>query len=490
MNEPIRLAIVGAGNRGRFSYGRWCRHRPDLARVVAVAEPDPVRRADMSEEHSIAPEREYSDWRELIGNLAGIDAVIIATLDDKHVEPAVDFLKAGMDILLEKPIAPTHAGIERVRAAARESRGTVTIGHVLRYTPMFGTLKRLIDDGAIGELRGINHAEHVGFRLFTHGYVRGNWRRKELSSPIILSKCCHDLDLMRWWAGARWTSVSSTGELTQFRSDRAPEGAPDYCLDGCPIESSCPFHAGRYYIDNNPDPDEHPISVITNDPSTEGRVAALRSGPYGRCVYRCDNDVPDHQESVFTFENGVRASFTMTAFAAEGARLTRLFGTRGDIVGDPRAGTITIHRYSPAPHFAVPSGARGGPKLTAGADTSQARSYVQTEIVEARPDPDVFPGHGGGDDGLMRAFVAHVRERSGQAREDADAGERGRARRRGDSPRSGRRGGRDAEEPTSALTSLDESFESHEMAFAAERSRLIENAVRPSDLRESLEETQ
>jgi predicted dehydrogenase len=454
MDEPVRLAIVGAGNRGRFAYGAWCRHRPDLAQVVAIAEPDPIRRDAMADEHGVSPARAHAGWQALLGDLADVDGVVIATLDHEHIAPAAAFLDAGADIVLEKPIAPDREGIEEVRAAARRSEGTVTIAHVLRYTPMFGTLKRLLDEDAIGELRGIDHAEHVGLRLFTHAYVRGNWRREDTSSPVILSKSCHDLDLIRWWADAPWTAASSWGELTYFNEAHAPEGAPTHCLHGCPVEDTCPFHAGRRYIDNTPDPEGYPTNVITSDPSLESRLAALRDGPYGRCVFRSDNDVPDHQTAMFRFANGVQASFTLTAFAAKGARHTRLFGTRGDITGDPLNGTITIRRYQPAPHVERPSGADGGPRVMRSDDAdAAARSFVNTEIVEARPEPDAFPGHGGGDDGLMQAFVTRL-----QARRDP-------------APRPDRL--------TSALTSLDASLESHEMAFAAERSRHSGRIVGP-----------
>ena len=435
MAGPVRLAVVGAGNRGRYTYGRWCLHRPDLAQVVALADPEPARRDGMGDEHGLASERRHTDWRSLLTDLDDVDAVVIATLDDQHVEPAVALLDADVHILLEKPIAPDQAGIDAVRAAAGRSRATVTISHVLRYTPMFSTLKRLLDEGTIGDLVGIDHAEHVGLRLFTHAYVRGNWRRQDTSSPVILSKSCHDLDLIRWWADAPWTSAVSSGDLTTFHAGNTPEGAPERCLDGCPVEDTCPFHAGRIYIDNNPQ-DSYPTHVITDDPSLEGRLAALRDGPYGRCVYRSDNDVADHQTALFDFANGVRATLTVTAFTGKGRRLTRLFGTHGSLLGDPAEGTITIERYAPAPGVRRPSGAEGGPDHTE--VDAEVTSFTDREVIEARPDEDAFAGHGGGDDGLMQAFVAHLRGRGDQ---------------------------------TAALTSLEASLQSHEMAFAAERSR-------------------
>lgn len=439
--EAMRVAVVGAGNRGRYTYGAWCLHSPDQAQVVAIAEPDPIRRDAMGEEHGIPAERRHSDWRHLLGDLADIDAVIIATLDSEHAGPAVALLDTDVDILLEKPIAPDRAGIDAVRAAAHRSRGSVTVAHVLRYTPLFRTMKELLDDGVIGELRGIEHAEHVALHLFPHAYVRGNWRR-EATAPMILSKACHDLDLLRWFADAPWVSVSSFGELTHFRPENAPRGAPAHCLEGCPVEDTCPFHAGRFYIDNHPSGVGHPSRVISRDPSVEGRLAALRDGPYGRCVYRCDNDVPDHQVALYTFANGVCATLTVTAFAQVGARLTTLLGTRGDLSINAERGEVTLRRFLPAPHVTRPSGVGEGPLAATDRGVSPPRTYGTVETIPARPTEGEFLGHGGGDDGLMQAFVAQLRkqrEGSGTTRD--------------------------------TLTSLDASLDSHEMAFAAERSR-------------------
>ena len=435
---PVRLAIVGAGNRGRHVYAAWCRRHPEEARVVAVADPDPVRRAAVGDDHRIAPSHRHARWEALLADVSDIDGVVVATPDRLHVGPAVAALDRGLDVLLEKPVATDVHGLAALRAAARGATGRVTVAHVLRYTPFFRTLERLLDEGAIGTLTGIVQQEDIGHQHFAHSYVRGNWRRTDLAAPMILSKACHDLDLLRWLAGAPWTVLASVGGLTHFHAGNAPEGAPERCLDGCAIEDTCPFHAGRYYLEDLAGWDGWPIPVLTEDPSPEGRRAALEAGPYGRCVYRCDNDVADHQVVTCAFANGVTATLTVSAFTATNTRRVRLLGTHGELAGDLEDGVITLRRFGAA----TPRRGDGeGPTQVVRVGGGRPREGVPAGVVV---------GHAGGDDGLMAAFVAQVR-RGPAGREPA------------------------------APTSLEDAVDSHLMAFAAERARLTGRLVRAED---------
>jgi predicted dehydrogenase len=431
-DAPVTLAVLGAGGRGAEAYGRWALDHPEAARVVAVAEPDGPRRARFAADHSLVEAGVFADWRELVaaGRLA--DALVIATPDRLHVEPAIAGLELGYEVLLEKPIAPAEAELDRIAAAAARLRGSITVAHVLRYTPFFSRIRALLDEGRIGQLLGITHHENVGYWHFAHSFVRGNWRRTDLASPMLLAKACHDLDLLRWFAGAACTAVASSGGLRHFRPENAPAGAPRRCTDGCPVADECPFYAPRYYLHRLAEVDGVPVSAITADPSPEGRLRALRTGPYGRCVYRCDNDVADHQSVLLEFENGVVATLTVSAFTADNTRTIKLMGTRGEIRGRLDTGEIQLRPFTPAPVEewrvqAAPFGGRGGHIL---------------------PD-EAFAGHAGGDEALMKAFCDFVRRR--------------------------RAGGAAA-----SLTSLDESLESHQIAFAAERARAQGNVVRMS----------
>ncbi|HUG48956.1 MAG TPA: Gfo/Idh/MocA family oxidoreductase [Candidatus Limnocylindria bacterium] len=417
--KPVRLAIVGAGIRGAEAYGRWALEHPAEAVVVAVAEPDDRRRQRFAAQHALPPELTFSDWRELLTHDRLADALVVATPDRFHAEPTVCGLQLGYDILVEKPIAPTEAELEQVaQAAAAAGAGSVTVAHVLRHAPFVARIRGLLDQGRIGRLIAISHHENVSYWHFAHSFVRGNWRRADQASPMLLAKACHDLDLLRWFAGAPCTSVSSVGGLHHFTADNAPAGAPPRCTDGCPVADECPFYAPRFYVEQLYGVDGWPVSAITDDFSPEGRLRALREGPYGRCVYRSDNDVADHQSVLLEFANGVTATLTVSAFTADNTRTIKLMGTRGEIRGRLDTGEVELRVFHPA---AVEQLGVGGGE-----------------------------GHSGGDEALMAAFCAHVRRR------------------------------RAGETDSASLTSLEVSLESHRLAFAAERARLEGRVVRPA----------
>ena len=382
-------------------------------RVVAVAERDAERRARFASAHAIASDASVADWRGLVAR-SDLDAVVIATPDRQHVEPALAAVAQGHLVLLEKPIAPEIADVTRLAAEATRAPGEIVVAHPLRYTAFFGAIEELVRGGAIGRLVGIEHLENVSWWHFAHSYVRGNWRRSDLASPLILSKACHDLDVIRWLAADRCVSVASVGRRNHFRSEEAPAGAPAYCLDGCPVADACPFYAPRFYL---PQVEQGgwPVSVVTPQAGETALLEALRTGPYGRCVYRCDNDVADHQATLLAFANGITATLTVSAFTAENARTLKLMGTEGELRGHMEKGDIEVRRFRDGHAREVPSPRRVRP-ATGG-------------------------GHGGGDDRMMAAFVERARRR------------------------------REGEPADEAATSLAVSVESHLMAFAAEDSR-------------------
>ncbi|NUW36758.1 Gfo/Idh/MocA family oxidoreductase [Nonomuraea sp. SMC257] len=396
----VTLAVVGAGSRGT-SYARHA-VGTGQARVVAVADPVPGRRDRFP---GAVP---YGDWRELAALPRQADAVIIATQDRDHVEPAVRFAELGYDVLLEKPMAVSEEDCRRIVAAADGSGAIFAVCHVMRYTPYTRALKAMLDAGRIGEIVSVQHLEPVGWWHQAHSYVRGNWRRADESSFMLLAKSCHDLDWLLHLTGRNVTRVSSFGGLHHFRPENRPAGAAARCLD-CAVEESCPYSARRIYLPLA-GRDEWPLSVLTDDVSEAGVLDALRTGPYGRCVYDCDNDVVDHQVVNMEFEGGATAVFTMTGFTPAVHRQTRIFGTRGSIDGDGER--LTVHDF-----------------LTG-----------RSETVDTRPPGDATAGggHGGGDAGLVDAFVTAVRTR----------------------------------DRASILSSPSESLHSHLIAWAAERSRL------------------
>jgi predicted dehydrogenase len=379
-----------------------------LAKVVGVAEPREAYRSRLVEEHGIAGENVFTDWKEAADRERFADAALVCTQDAMHAGPAVALAEKGYHMLLEKPMAPNEADCRRIVEAVVRARVIFAVGHVMRYTAYAQRVKSLLDSGLIGEVVSIQLLEPVGFWHQAHSFVRGNWSNEAASSFMLLAKSCHDLDWLRYMMGVRCERVSSFGSLYHFRKANQPAGAAPRCLD-CPVEPDCPYSAKRIYLGRLAKGQTGwPVDILAPVVTEESVTEALRTGPYGRCVYDCDNDVVDHQVVNMEFAGGRTATFTMTAFNAGGGRQTRIFGTRGELYGDSKSIT----------HYDFLSGERREIDLKAG-------------------DQTILGGHGGGDYGLMSRFVKAV-----------------------------------AEGDASAIVSGPaEALESHLMVFAAERAR-------------------
>lgn len=376
--KPVSLIIIGAGSRGK-TYAAHAAALPELARVVAVADPREAWRDQVAALHSVPASGLFASWEEVAERSRFADAVVIATQDDLHLEPALRFAEKGYHILLEKPMAPDPVQCRRIVDAVVRHDVLFAVCHVLRYTGYTATMKQLLDSGAIGRLVSLQHLEQVGYWHQAHSFVRGNWRREDQSSPMLLAKSCHDLDWIRYMVGVPCTRISSFGSLVHFRPEHRPEGAAERCLQ-CGIEPRCPYSAKKLYLDwfdrwNG----GWPLDVLTPEVTRARVFEALQTGPYGRCVYSCDNDVVDNQVVNMEFEGGLTASFVMTAFTEVGHRQTRLFGTHGMMEGDGEK--IRVLNFV----------------------TDQTTEY-DTNAAEGT----ITGGHGGGDYRLTRAFVEAV----------------------------------------------------------------------------------
>lgn len=407
--KTVTAVVVGAGGRGR-GYSIFAQEYPERLKIVGVAEPNDYARNWMVENHHLAEENVFKDWWEMAQRSKMADAVIIATQDAMHVEPAVAFAGLGYAMLLEKPMAPNEEDCLRITRAVKEAKILFAVCHVLRYTAYTQALKRLVDSGAIGEVVSLQHLEPVGYWHQAHSFVRGNWRNEKESSFMLLAKSCHDLDWIRYIMGESCRSVSSFGALTHFKKSEKPAaaGSATRCLN-CAYEPQCPYSAKKIYLGALARGERGwPVDVVAPEPTIASVTAALANGPYGRCVYECDNDVVDHQVVSLWFEKDKSATFTMTAFNKAAHRKTRIFGTRGELFGD-------------------------GEKIEHFDFLTDQTKVISTETGDA----SILGGHGGGDYGLMDRFVRAV------ARDDASF----------------------------ILSGVDESLESHRMVFAAERAR-------------------
>lgn len=366
----VKVAVIGAGSRGQDAYGNYILKHPGDIVSVAVAEPDKIKRDRFAKEHGIPKKYQYESWEQLLSEEKLADGLIIATLDYMHLEPTLKAIEKGYDILLEKPISPTWEETEVIAEKIKTSNSSLIVAHVLRYTPVYEELKRILDYDTIGKIRHVNHIENVGFYHFAHSFVRGNWRNTDVAAPIILAKSCHDMDLLYWLIGKKCNSLSSFASLGHFNEKYKPVGAGDKCLD-CKIEKSCPYSARKIYLSGNTG---WPTSVITTDLSYTGIYESLESGPYGKCVYSCDNNVPDVQTVNMHFEDNIEVSFTLTAFSNEINRTTKIFGSKGEIRVDFIKNQIEVYKFG------------------------KAKEVITVETI--------CQGHGGGDNGLMEEFVS------------------------------------------------------------------------------------
>jgi hypothetical protein len=325
--KPATFLIIGAGDRGN-TYAAYAEHFPEKMKVVGVAEPRRVHRESLAKKHNVPAGNVFTDWRQAAERPRFADAVIIAPQDKMHTQPAIAFAGLGYNMMLEKPMAPTPQECREIVDAVERNGIIFAVCHVLRYTNYTRKMKQLIDAGRIGEIVSVQRLEPVGYWHQAHSYVRGNWRNESESSFMLLAKSCHDLDWIRYIVGQPFAKVASFGSRKHFRKQNQPAGAAPRCLE-CPaaVESNCPYSARKIYLGFvERGITGWPVSVLTPHPTRETVLQALQSGPYGKCVYDCDNDVVDHQVVNMEFTNGCTAGFTMTAFTRAGGRRTRIFG--------------------------------------------------------------------------------------------------------------------------------------------------------------------
>jgi len=418
-NGPVTAVIVGAGHRS-LVYAGYARKRPDQLAIVGVAEPDEQRRRRAAELFGIPPERCFASAEELAAVPRFADAAINGTMDRLHVPTSLPLLKAGYHLLLEKPMAISEEEMWRLADAARENGRIVMICHVLRYAPFYAKIKELAAAGEIGEILNIQSVEYVSYHHMAVAYVRGKWNSKDrCGSSMLMAKCCHDLDIITWMkSGIAPVKVSSFGSRMYFRPEKAPAGAGTRCLVDCPIEPECLYSARKHYLDH---PKRWAFYVWTElenveEPTLEQKAKLLETSPFGRCVWKCDNDVVDHQSVVIEFEDGSTATHNMVGGAPRGARRITLIGTKGEIEGEMGTSRITVRHIDPRP---------GVKECT-------------EQVIDLNITGDMhgaFGGHGGGDLRLVADFCRILM----------------------------------GEEPSISCTSIEDSINGHLIGFRADR---------------------
>ena len=407
----MELALIGAGARGMI-YSRYAYHILG-DEIVAVADRHTEKLERARREFGTPQNMLFTDPLALVQGVPEADALIVASMDRDHYAHAMAGLERGWHLLLEKPISPDPLECVKISRKAEEKNLSVTVCHVLRYSPFFIRIREILKSGRLGKIICIDHTENVGNFHMAHSFVRGNWRNSDLSSPIIMQKSCHDLDILLWLTGKRALKISSAGSLCFFKPENAPAGSTERCLD-CPVAASCRFDARKAYL---PVIGSWPAEVLTQDQTEEGILKALREGRYGRCVFRCDNNVCDHQTTLIEFEDGITAAFTLSGMTNRMCRTIHIMCENGELWGDDEKGEIRISSFR-----------------------SNNVSGYEEEVIHIGA---VSGDHSGGDQGLMEDFSA------------------------------GLHGRRESE----SRSSVHRSVESHLMACAAEISRLTSQTV-------------
>jgi hypothetical protein len=368
--RPVTVVTIGAGSRGNV-YGNYSLSYPDEMDIVGVAEPIQIRNDRYAQKHKISDENRFKTWEDVFKRPRFADAVLITTPDNLHYGPCMAALKAGYDVLLEKPISPSEKECRDILELSKKTGRIVAVCHVLRYAPYFVKLREIVQSGAIGELMSIQHLEPIEHIHMSHSYVRGNWHDRNATTPIILAKSCHDLDILRWIVGKPCEQIVAMGSLKWFRKENAPAGSTDRCMDGCAAEGTCPYSAMKIYYRER---GRTYVFDLPEDKSLHGDhiLEKLRTTNYGRCVYKMDNNQEDHYISSIQFQGGVTASFSMEAFTSYEGRRTRIMGSMGDIVGDMETFTVTDFRTKKSTVYDNSSGDGHG-----GGDWKLVRDWLQ-----------------------------------------------------------------------------------------------------------------
>lgn len=422
MKKKITVALAGLGSRGKDVYAKAVAMYPEKMEITAIADLDPEKIAMTAERYQIPEERCFSSVEEMLKEDRLADVMFITTQDRQHVGHAIPALQKGYHLLLEKPISPVLEELRQIVRTAKECDRKVVVCHVLRYTPIYRKVKEILDSGRIGEVVSIMASENVGWFHMAHSFVRGNWSNSEETSPMILQKCCHDMDLYLWLANKKCESISSYGNTYYFNREHAPQGCTERCMDGCKVKDTCPFDAESIYLDNKligyrSGNRIWPLDVVTAVPTEESIRKELKDGRFGQCVYHCNNNVVDHQVVNLNMTDGTTMSFTMSGFTADISRYARFYGTKGELVvnmdvHELEKNTIRILQFGPD---------------------------IPEEVIDVASLADDFSGHGGGDNLMVEEFI------------DILLGNR---------------------EESSSITSLEKSVESHYCALAAEESRI------------------
>lgn len=377
--KKLKVIVIGAGGRGRL-YAKIMAASPEKYEVIAVADPIKERRDFVADSVGIGEDMRFENWDEIFAQGKIADIAVIGTSDKDHYIPTMKAIELGYDILLEKPISTDPLECKRMSQAAEAKGVKIVVCHVLRYTPLYSTMKQLLDDGVIGDIISVNHEECVWNQHYCQGFVRGNFANTERSASFLMQKCCHDMDILQWLIGKECKKVQSFGSLKHFREENAPEGAPDFCIEGCPHDEECLYSINKIYFGNNERCWFRDRCTTKPNPTYEEKVEALKTNNYGRCAYKAGNNVCDHQTVNMLFENDITVTFTVSGFS-RGNRWTHITGTKGELHAN-------LDGYEPIEIYEF--------------------ATDKKRLVPIHERENAIGSHGGGDDGIVEALYDYM----------------------------------------------------------------------------------
>lgn len=387
MKKPVTAIIVGAGHRAMI-YADYSIEHPDELQIVGIAEPNKERMQTAVEKYSIPEENCFSSARELAEKGRIADVIINGTMDSEHVATSLPLLECGYDMLLEKPFAVNKAEMKQLVETVNKYGNKVMVCHVLRYSDFYKEIKKVISDGEIGEIISIQLCEDVSYHHYATSYVRGKWANSnESGTSMLLAKCCHDLDMMMWLAGdLKPEYVTSAGSQLYFNINNAPDDCGERCMVDCKYVDTCNLSARRIYLDMPGKWDFYVWPELHDAPYEEKYENLKYISPYGRCAFKCNNNIVDHQTVLIKFSNGATGSHNLTGGTAFSQRIVRVIGTKGEINGTFESQKFTLSKINPF-----------------GDTDHESIVYDLSEKCSASI------GHGGGDHSLVADFVKYVR---------------------------------------------------------------------------------
>lgn len=302
--KPVRIGIIGVTNRGGYFVEEFHKNVPDAVVVAGMdVREEPLDRFREAVGGDVFVTK---DHRELIER-PDVEAVVVASPDRFHEEQGLAVLAAGKHLLLEKPMAITVEGCDRLLAAHKKVGVVFALGLTMRYMPMIQTMKQIIGRGDIGDVKAYwcNHYVGKGGHFYFH-----DWHAvREDTTGLLLQKGTHDLDLMHYLTGEFTKRVAAFGSLDYFGGDK-----PDdlHCPD-CPEKDTCP-------------------------------EAQLGDWPrhFQLCAFRKEVDVEDNHVVIAELENGIKAAYQECHFTPDYHRDHIIIGTKGRVWNDELTDTVRV----------------------------------------------------------------------------------------------------------------------------------------------------